>query len=245
MPKKYKDALFAAKIKVGDFVFDEKVTSVFNEMLERSVPFYGEIQHMIVELIKFFAKPNTTIYDLGCSTGTTMINVLKELRNKKTKVIGIDNSLHMLAVARRRLKRQGLWSNAALCQADINQPFFMDKPSVVLLVLTLQFVRPVERDLLIRHIYQNLRKGGALIVVDKVLGSDSLTARLFIDRYHAFKERQGYSKLEIARKREALENVLIPYKLDENRMLLRRSGFPIVDTFFTWYNFAGIIGVKS
>lgn len=245
MPKKYKDKLFAKKNKVGDFIFDKNVTGVFDEMLERSVPFYNEIQYMIVELCKFFAKPSTTVYDLGCSTGTTLTNVIKELRNKKVNVIGIDNSPHMLAVAKQRLKAQGLWASASLRQADINQPFLMDKPSVVFLVLTLQFVRPLERDSLIRRIYQNLRKGGALIIVDKIIGNDSLTARLFIDLYHTFKERQGYSKLEISRKREALENVLIPYKLDENRMLLSRSGFSTVDTFFTWYNFAGIIGVKN
>jgi tRNA (cmo5U34)-methyltransferase len=245
MPEKYKDVLFATKKKMGDFVFDEKVTVVFDEMLERSVPFYEEIQCMIVELVKSFAKPNTSVYDLGCSTGTTMSNIIRVLRNKKIKVVGIDSSPHMLAVARRRLKEQKLWSNVSLREADLNRPFHMKNPSVALLILTLQFVRPLQRDALIQNIYQNLQKGGVIIIVDKILGRDSLTNRLFINMYHAFKERQGYSRLEIARKREALENVLIPYRLDENIMLLRRSGFEAVDTFFTWYNFAGIIGVKT
>ena len=237
--------LFATKKKVGDFVFDEKVTSVFDEMLERSVPFYEEVQRMIVELAKSFAAANTSVYDLGCSTGTTMCNIVRALRNNKVKMVGVDSSPHMLAAAKQRMREQKLWKNVSLREADLNCPFRMEKASVVLLVLTLQFVRPLQRDALIQNIYQSLQKGGALIIVDKILGKDSLTNRLFIDLYHAFKERRGYSKLEIARKREALENVLIPYRLDENLMLLRRSGFETVDTFFTWYNFAGIIGVKK
>lgn len=245
MPKKYKDLIFATKGKTNDFTFDQQVTGVFDEMLERSVPFYKEIQRMITELVKFFAQPNTTVYDLGCSTGTTMVNLLRALRNKKVKVIGIDNSPHMLSVVRHRLKEQRLWANTSLYEADLNQPVSLERPSVVLLILTLQFVRPTQRDLLIQNIYQKLREGGAIIIVEKIIGRDSLTNRLFIDMYYAFKERQGYSQLEIARKREALENVLIPYRLEENQMLLRRNGFPIVDTFFTWYNFAGILGVKK
>ncbi|MFH1640371.1 MAG: carboxy-S-adenosyl-L-methionine synthase CmoA [Candidatus Omnitrophota bacterium] len=245
MPKKYKDMLFSGKKKVADFVFDGKVTLVFDEMLERSVPFYGEIQRMIVELVKSFARPNTSVYDLGCSTGTTVSNIIRALRNKKIKVVGVDSSPHMLKVARERLKEQKLWSNVFLREADLNRDFRMEKPSVVLLILTLQFVRPLERESLIRNIYRDLQKGGAIIIVDKILGKDSLTNRLFIDMYHAFKERRGYSKLEISRKREALENVLIPYRLDENIMLLRRSGFETVDIFFTWYNFSGLIGVKK
>jgi tRNA (cmo5U34)-methyltransferase len=245
MPTRHKDTLFAKKQKTGDFVFDEKVTGVFDEMLERSVPFYGEIQRMIAELARTFAQPRTAVYDLGCSTGTTMVNVIKALRGKNVKVIGVDNSPHMLAVARRRLENQRLSSRAALYEADLNQPLALGRPSVVILVLTLQFIRPTQRELLIQSIFQSLSKGGAVIIVDKVLGNDSLTTRLFIEKYYAFKARQGYSRLEIARKREALENVLIPYRLEENLMMLRRSGFPVTDTFFTWYNFAGFLGVKQ
>ena len=51
--------------------------------------------------------------------------------------------------------------------------------------------------------------------------------------------------MERSQKREALENVLIPYKLSENNLLLRESGFGHVETFFKWYNFAGLIAVKQ
>jgi len=83
-----------------------------------------------------------------------------------------------------------------------------------------------------------------LIVTDKVLTNDSNMNRLFIDFYYDFKRRNHYSEVEISKKREALENVLIPYRLDENLELFRRNGFATVETFFQWYNFAGFLCVK-
>jgi tRNA (cmo5U34)-methyltransferase len=111
-------------------------------------------------------------------------------------------------------------------------------------VLTLMFVRPLNRDKVIRRIHAGLRDNGCLLLVEKVLGNGSLFNRLFIERYYAYKRRMGYSELEISQKREALENVLIPYRLEENRELLLSAGFRQVDVFFKWYNFAGFVAVK-
>ena len=89
-----------------------------------------------------------------------------------------------------------------------------------------------------------LRNAGLLLLVEKVLGEGSMFNRLFIERYYDVKRRKGYSELEISQKREALENVLIPYQLQENRELLLQAGFPEVDVFFKWYNFCGFVAVK-
>jgi len=110
---------------------------------------------------------------------------------------------------------------------------------------TLQFVRPLGRDNLIRWIYDALVDDGVLIVTEKILTNNGNMNRLFIDYYYEFKRRNGYSDTEIARKREALENVLIPYRLEENVDLFRRNGFEMVETFFQWFNFAGFLCVKK
>jgi tRNA (cmo5U34)-methyltransferase len=116
---------------------------------------------------------------------------------------------------------------------------------VVLLTWTLQFVRPLQRDQLIRSIYENLVPGGVLICVEKILTNSSDMNRFFIDFYYDFKRRNGYSEEEIVKKREALENVLIPYRIEENMELFRRNGFETVETFFQWYNFTGFLCVKT
>lgn len=106
-------------------------------------------------------------------------------------------------------------------------------------------MRPLGRDELIRWIYDALANEGALIVTEKILTNKGHMNRFFIDLYYDFKRQRGYSDTEITRKREALENVLIPYRLDENLDLFRRNGFAIAETFFQWYNFAGFICVKD
>jgi len=106
------------------------------------------------------------------------------------------------------------------------------------------FIRPLNREKLIASIYAGMNENGCLLLVEKVLGDGSLFNRLFIERYYAYKRRRGYSELEIAQKREALENVLIPYRLSENRDLLLGAGFREVEVFFKWYNFVGIVAVK-
>ena len=228
---------------IADFRFDKTVATVFDDMVSRSVPFYGEMQRMIVEMSEDFAQPGTSIYDLGCSSGTTFA-ALNPTIDKSVRFVGIDNSPDMLDKAREKFSALNFERQVELRVDDINDGCKIENASIVNLILTLQFIRPLRRERLIADIYHGLNPKGALILIEKVLGEDSLFNRLFIDYYYDMKRRHGYSELEISQKREALENVLIPYKLLENRELLLDSGFSSVDVFFKWYNFCGIIAVK-
>ena len=243
-PSAPKDEVFKEpQPAVADFTFGEKVASVFDDMLLRSVPFYEETQRMIAEMAADFAVEGTNMYDLGCSTGTTLLHLAPQL-SQKVKFVGIDNSEEMLKRCRQKLAEHQFTREHELICADLNQGVQIENASVVLMVLTLQFIRPLYRDRLMAQILSGLNQNGCLIVVEKVLGEDSLFNRLFIKYYYDFKKKNGYSEMEIAQKREALENVLIPYKLLENRELLLRTGFRYCDVFFKWYNFCGLVAVK-
>lgn len=232
-----------AKRKV-DFDFGEDVVKVFDNMLERSVPFYFEIQNMIADLANEFLVEGTTIYDLGCSTGTAMLFIYKRVGHKNYKMIGLDYSEHMLKKAKEKLDRASI-TNYELMHADLNRDISFENMSIAIMNLTLQFVRPLYRNSLISKIHNSLINNGCLILVEKVLCKNSKLNRSFIQIYSQFKERNNYSKTEIARKRESLENVLVPYRLEENLEMLRGTGFENVETFFRWFNFAGIIAVKN
>jgi tRNA (cmo5U34)-methyltransferase len=238
------DRVFRDRIDhAEDFTFDETVASVFDDMVSRSVPFYGEIQRMLAELAAYFATEGSSIYDLGCSTGTTLALLHRDLP-VPARLVGVDASSEMLERCRAKLGQLGLQNSVELRTADLDLGLSIENASVVMLVLTLMFVRPLNREKLIADIYSGLNPNGCLLLVEKVLGDGSLFNRLFIERYYGFKKRMGYTELEIAQKREALENVLIPYRMQENRELLLKAGFREVEVFFRWYNFAGMVAVK-
>lgn len=238
-----RDRLFATpQPLLPDFTFGDETAAVFDDMLQRSVPLYDEIQRMIVEIASDFAVDGTAVYDIGCSTGATL-HALATIACDVT-LVGIDSSAAMLSRARARLDSAALPRRVLLHQQDLDHGLQIEHASVVVLSLTLQFVRPLHRERLLRSIHHGLVPQGCLIVIEKVLGESSMLNRLFIKHHYDFKRRNGYEEIEIAQKREALENVLIPYRLEENRELLMRVGFVQPEIFFKWYNFCGLLAVK-
>jgi tRNA (cmo5U34)-methyltransferase len=239
-----KDEVFKEPItQSSDFKFDKKVVTVFDDMVTRSVPFYIEIQRMIGELASEYAKEGTNVYDLGCSTGTTMVNMDSSV-SKSIKFIGIDDSNQMLDQCRENLLKAGMTRDFELVNFDLNKSVEIKNASVVVLCLTLQFIRPLYRVKLLEEVRKGMNEGSALILVEKILGEESSLNRNFIRYYYDFKKRNHYSDMEISQKREALENVLVPYKLSEDIDMLLTSGFSHCEVFFKWYNFAGMIAFK-
>src|SRR6476469_4984756 len=92
--------------KPSDFKFTSKVAGVFDDMVNRSVPFYEEIQRMVAELAADHVQENTNVYDLGCSTGTTMI-LIEESINAPVTFVGVDDSPAMLDKCRIKLEEAG------------------------------------------------------------------------------------------------------------------------------------------
>ena len=239
-----KDEVFNTLLKPGDFRFGENVAKVFDDMVGRSVPYYREIQRMIAELTARHAQQDSNVYDLGCSTGTTMIGISSMIA-PGIRIVGVDDSAEMLTKCKTKLEEINFETPYELTCADISRGVDVSNASVVILCLTLQFVRPLYREHLIKTIYEGLNAEGALILVEKILTESPDFNREFIDYYYDYKRRNHYSELEISQKREALENVLIPYKLTENIAMLENAGFGQTEVFFKWYNFAGLISIKK
>jgi tRNA (cmo5U34)-methyltransferase len=238
-----KDELFRERRQAKDFDFGEDTAKVFDDMLVRSVPYYTETQRMIGEMAADFAVPGTNLYDLGCSTCTTFIQI-DSVVAKGVNFIGTDYSEAMIAKAKEKLESCTITHPYELICSDLNKGMSIENASVVIMNLVLQFVRPLRRIRVIEEIASGINKDGCLILVEKLLSSDSMINRLFIKYYYDMKKRNGYSEMEIAQKREALENVLIPYQYFENRDMLVDCGFRHSEMFFRWSNFCGMIAIK-
>jgi len=234
------DKLFSKEIE-KQFQFDESVASVFDDMISRSVPFYRENMDLIVKVISKFIEDGDRILDLGTSTASLLLKIEKELRGIDLELYGVDNSKSMIEQAKRKLK--AFDSKIYLQYGDILEIEL--KPSkVVILNYTLQFIRPIEREGLLKRVYNSLVDGGILILTEKIISEDNSFNKKLIDIYYDYKRERGYSDYEIAQKREALENVLVPYREDENIRLLKGVGFIRVETIFKWANFVTFIAFK-
>ncbi|MFQ5449107.1 MAG: carboxy-S-adenosyl-L-methionine synthase CmoA [Nitrospinaceae bacterium] len=238
-----KDNLFTLTAAPEKFEFNASVARVFDDMLERSIPLYRECQEMVIRWAAKYAREGSCVYDLGCSTGTLLSLLAHALAGREgLRLVGVDNSEPMLDKARGKLRNAPL--PCQLVCADLNADFPLTGASVVVLNYTLQFLPPGRRPRLAQHIYQGLNPGGCLIAVEKVHGENAELDRSFAEFHDEFKISRGYSQLEISRKREALENVLTPWTLEQNRALLKIAGFASAEVFFKWNNFAGFVALK-
>lgn len=233
------DKVFAKPIK-KQFEFDEEVAAVFDDMLQRSVPFYKESQ----KITQFFAlkalQSGGIAYDLGCSTATTLIGISKKL-DSKAKLIGLDNSEAMLEQARK--KCEAFNADVLLQYADILE-YDYQEAELFISNYTLQFVRPLLREELIKKIASSLKKEGLFLFSEKVISHHSKLNKDLIECYYDYKKEQGYSEYEIVQKREALENVLIPYSEEENIRMVKNCGFSHCEVVFRWANFATFVAIK-
>tara|TARA_Y100000385_G_scaffold48888_1_gene45378 strand:- start:491 stop:1231 length:741 start_codon:yes stop_codon:yes gene_type:complete len=240
-----KDTLFNTPNEHRSFTFDEQVATVFDDMINRSVPGYSAIIDMVGQLAHRYCNNGSIIYDLGCSLGASSLSITRHIEHNDYEIIAIDNSEAMVSRLKADLQNQkGATKQIKVKLEDIRESE-IKSASMVILNFTLQFINVKDRDQLIKKISAGMRPGGLLIISEKVSFTNMEMNSLFIDLYHKFKEKQGYSELEISQKRDALENVLIPESLEKHYERLLAADFELIETWLKYFNFASIIAFKK
>lgn len=238
------DTLFSDPLRTPEpFKFDSEVVSVFPDMIGRSVPGYATVVAMSGLLAGRFATAGSTIYDLGCSLGATTLAMRQHLEHCDCQIVAVDNSSAMLDRCRDVIAADAGTTPVELRQGDV-QSTTIENASMVVLNYTLQFVPQAQRLQLLRRIADALLPGGVLVLSEKVVFPDEALNQLNIELHHNFKRANGYTDLEIAGKRQALENVLVPESLNEHRERIKQAGFRSSDVWFQCFNFASIVALK-
>jgi tRNA (cmo5U34)-methyltransferase len=238
------DKLFASSRAVtSGFRFDDQVVKVFPDMIARSVPGYELVVPMIGMLARRYAQPDTRIYDLGCSLGAASLAMSLAVRANGTKIVAVDNSAAMV-----KRCRQNLSDAAGPVPIEVHLQNMMDtqirNASVVVLNFTLQFLDRDQRQALIKQISAGMCAGGVLLVSEKICFEDAQEQADQTVWHHDFKRTQGYSELEIAQKRDALEDVLQPETEVVHFKRLQEAGFSRPRRWFQCFSFASYIAFK-
>lgn len=239
-----KDRLFAKnRALTSGFQFDEQVVRVFPDMISRSVPGYELIVPMIGMLARRYSQPGCSIYDLGCSLGAASLAMSQAVRVNGAKIIAVDNSEAMVAKCRQTLAESAGRIPVEVCLQDI-----VDTPiinaSVVVLNFTLQFLSREQRQALVNRISGGLKKGGVLIISEKICFADPKEQLDQTNWHHDFKRSQGYSELEISQKRDALEDVLRPETEETHLQRFQKAGLINSRRWFQCFSFASYIAFK-
>ncbi len=239
-----RDRVFAETPPAGGFAFDETVAAVFDDMINRSVPGYRSVLAMTGALAERHCRPGTAVYDLGCSLGGSTLAIAERVKRADCSIEAVDNSAAMIDRLRRRLAERPGPRCPVRCRREDVMDAAVENASVAVLNFTLQFVPPPRRSRLIERIFEGLVPGGILILSEKIAFEDpELNARV-TERHHRFKEAMGYSRLEISRKRTALENVLVPDTVATHRQRLEAAGFAPVDVWFMCLNFISLVAYR-
>ena len=236
-----RDNLFNSHNDIANFRFDESVVEVFDDMVKRSVPGYDSMIQMVGLMARMYGKDNTNYYDLGSSTGAITLAISLNNNHKNNKFIAIDNSPDMVKKCQKNLSKK-IDNLEVICE-DINETTIQNA-SIVVLNLTLQFVEVSKRAPLLKKIYDGLNPGGVLIISEKIHFDDNENQKQITQLHLDFKRANGYSELEIANKRQAIENVLISENKKTHIDRLKQCGFKEASCYFQCLNFASFLSVK-
>jgi len=239
-----RDKIFSSPLnKIVDFKFDDKVANVFEDMLKRSIPGYSTVIGMTGMLASKYAQDNSFLYDLGSSLGASSLAMCNKLTADNCRIVAVDNSLAMVKRSKSFFELDKSNTPIEVVCADIRN-VEIKNASVVVLNYTMQFLPKKDRLPLIQKIYDGLLPGGILILSEKVEYHNIEVDSFLVDLYYTFKKLNGYSELEISQKREALENVMIPESIEENRSRILSSGFSKCELWFQMFNFVSFLAVK-
>lgn len=238
------DSRYDAILHSETWKFDDAVSECFDNMLERSIPSYIRMRDLVFSFGREFVKENTTIVDIGCSLGNSMAPFI-DLFSNRCNYIGIDPSEAMANRATERFKKYISDGVLKIIPKKIENYEIKSENSVVLSVLSLQFIPPELRQNVVDSVYNSLISHGAFILVEKTRLKSNDIAQLYEDIYYDLKRKHGYTDEQIFAKKECLKNVLIPYTRQENETMLRHAGFSTIECFWTDIMFSAWIAIKE
>ena len=223
----------------GKWEFNEEVAKVFGDMLSRSIPNYDTMRELCFMVGRNFVKRDGRVADIGCSNGLASEKFIENF--PYTRFVLSDVSEPMLAACREKYK--DLQRVEVMCH-DLRNGIFSKGYDLVISCLTLQFT-PIEyRQQILQSVYDGLNKGGALILVEKVLGNSAAIDNVLVEEYYNIKRDNGYTEELIKNKRKSLEGVLVPLTASFNEHLLKQAGFSKIDCFWRCLNFCAWVAVK-
>ena len=225
------------------FSFNEEVAEVFEDMIDRSVPGYISSLLFIQHITNNYFQENTNCYDLGCSLGAATESLFKATEGKEVKIIAFDNSSAMIESCKHRYTDQIESGKVQFIEQDITN-VEISNASIVVINFVLQFLNMSERISLLERVYEGMISRGMLVLSEKIHFDSEFRTEVISKLHHQFKADNGYTEMEISRKRDALEGVLVTDTETKHLQRLESIGFKKVRKEISNLNFMTLVVEK-
>ena len=227
------------KSKRSNWEFDKQIVNKFESHVEKSVPFYNISHEIVLGLSDYFLKKESRFYDIGCSTGSLIHKIYNKNKDKKIKLIGLDDSKAMIAKAnKKKIKNKLSFINTKL----ENYKFL--KSDMITSLYTIQFIQPKFRQNYLIKFIKVLIGVGLLFCLKKIRGDDARFQDLLTFLYYDFKTSNGLKPNEILNKEISLRSVLEPYTIQANIDFMKRAGFKDIMPICQYLCFKGFLAIK-
>lgn len=205
--------------------FNESVAKDFDNHVSASVPGYEWFHDYIVRLAEFYIEDNDSILDIGCSTGTLLRDIKRNLPNRDFYMRGVDKSSSMIELAKSNLQDP----KVKFFDGDILDFFdFTDSSmrlSFITIVLTLQFLSYEDRLKVLKTCHSRLKDRGVVVVVEKIIQEDGHMQSMFDGIYQEMKFENGLSKESLFDKTLSLRGKMKPLTSFENEEVFDKCRF--------------------
>ena len=209
--------------------FDFSKVADFDEHIELSIPNVLTLDKIFRQITHEYAQPESTVIDLGCSTGRFLIS-LNQLSD--CNYIGIDE-------VNMKDRKQGF----NFFQGDAEDYFNQntDSVSVLISMFFLQFCGQAKRTRLLNVFKKYIDDGAVLLISEKVYLNDPHLQQS-IHRLHIQEKRKGFSDEQILNKDVELSNSMFCKTEMELQDELKSLGR--VSKVWQSYNFMGYVVKK-
>ena len=231
------DRVFAKpQDRIVDFAFNNDVVNVFPDMIRRSVLGYELVIPVGALIAARHMGKEGKAFDLGCSLGASSLALLAQCNGPKVRVVGVDSSSAMIAQAEQNISDPRM---SFRCEDILTSD--ISGADVVMLNFVVQFLHPAHRLALLTRVAEQMDPSGLLILSEKVQNADPQVQTFYDATHLAWKRANGYSRLEVSQKRQALENVMRVETPEAHAKRLTKAGFNHVVQWFhcmNWVSFA-------
>ena len=214
----------------------------FDNHIEKSIRGYNDLFTDILKFSSYFIEEDATVVDIGCSTGR-LIRQMKDINDEFSpgcSYIGIEYE----EVFFEKLENSDGVEFKNMAIQDFDWETETTNCCLVTSLFTLQFLPKRNRIDVVRRIHDSLVQGGAFIFSEKILSNSAEVEKMLTFCHYDWKLK-NFTPDQILDKERTLRNIMKPGYYVDLVDMLTDSGFKIIQPFWQYFSFVGIIAVRS